>query len=280
MSLCYLAEAIDTRDGRNISNGDELAHQLEKTGLAIYRPLRAWTGGRHSAVEVETVNRTALHQAAVLVADLSCRSRSIGVPAEIEAATRIFGIPALVIHYDHSVALDANPLVTVASYNWSLPQIAAYTARLAAKTHNRNLLRYTLCAPTAQPPQRAYDDDAGIDLTVQGDHVIPPAGFADIPTTVTGIQTPPDIFLMVTGRSSTFRKRRLHIPVSIIDPGWRGPLLVGAWNYSNQPVYLEAGERIGQIIAIHNRTAGLTLIQTDTLDPHPRGTAGFGSSGA
>jgi deoxyuridine 5'-triphosphate nucleotidohydrolase len=281
MSLCYLAEAIDTRNGHSTSSGDELTRQLEKTGLAVYRPLKAWTGGRTDPTAVETINRAALRESAVLVADWSCGSRSVGVPAEIEHATRTLGIPALVIYHGHSVALAANPLVTIAGYDQSLPQIAEHASRLAHGVHpdRRNLLRYTLCAPTAQPPTRAYDDDAGIDLIVRGDHTIQPGSFLDIPTTVTGIQTPPDTWLMVTGRSSTFRKKGLHVPVSIIDPGWRGPLLVGAWNYTNKPVHLEAGDRIGQVIAIHNRTAELTFIHTDTLDPHPRGTAGFGSTG-
>lgn len=274
--LCYLAETIDRRD-RPITH--RLTTQLANVGLAVYRPLTCWSGGPNNPRTVEQLNRTAIDNSNILVADLT-GGPSVGVPAEIEYATRTRGIPALVIHNQTSVTLDANPMVVQVPATRPDDQIAEHAHELAtAHSHlPRNPLWYTH-TDGAAPLAPAYPDDAGIDLHSQGDHLIGPGQFVDIPTTVTGVQTPHDTWLLVTGRSSTFRKKGLHVPVSVIDPGWRGPLLVGVWNYTTDPVKVTDGDRVGQIVAIHNRTAELTPTPVGQLDPHQRGTAGFGSTG-
>jgi len=132
-------------------------------------------------------------------------------------------------------------------------------------------------ADDTTPPSRAYYDDAGIDLTTARETIIEPGQYVDIHTQVEGTQLPAGYWGLITGRSSALRKWRLHIPMAIIDPGWRGPLFVGVWNLGGNPVTVKPGDRLGQLILIPNNPAPVEIVKT--VDHHPRGLKGFGSSG-
>ena len=130
-----------------------------------------------------------------------------------------------------------------------------------------------------EPPRPALADDAGADLTTAIDTEIPPHSFVDIPTTVLGVQVPEGTWALITGRSSAIRKRGLLVPNGIIDHGWRGPLMAGVYNLTDQPVTVLAGERVAQVILMSNQTELAEIVKVDKLDPHERGLSGFGSTG-
>jgi dUTP pyrophosphatase len=131
---------------------------------------------------------------------------------------------------------------------------------------------------TGKPPQRAYPDDAGLDLTVVGHWYVPPRGQMDLPLGV-AIKSPPGHWTMMTGRSSAIR-RGLHVPVSVIDPGYIGPLFAVVFNLTDEAIAVNDGERICQLIVLRNSTEQVTLQAVDELPPTPRGQNGFGSTGA
>lgn len=336
--LVYFAEPIDKAAGLNFQLAAEMHGTLSMWGCTVYRPSAAWRA-RHPDPRVEQINRSALYQADAIVAYLDENTPSIGVPAEIEAATAR-GIPAVVHYTGQSFALAGNPLVTVIDSPTSVIQIleqalkehpreerpptaihptaamheaahvmadggiltaAQYTQafrpddpppflgsrlirdayeKITANTRYdqplRNPIRLQI-ADGAQPPARAYHDDAGIDLTTARETTIEPGQYVDIHTQVTATQLPPGYWGMITGRSSALRKWRLHIPIAIIDPGWRGPLFVGVWNLGGNPVTVKPGDRLGQLILIPNNPA--PVLAVTQVDEHPRGLNGFGSSG-
>jgi dUTP pyrophosphatase len=130
-------------------------------------------------------------------------------------------------------------------------------------------------------PTRAYPDDAGYDLYVSETTEVPPGAFVDIPTGV-AMQLPDWSWGMLTGRSSTLRKRGLLVNTGIIDTGYRGELYAGVFNLTKETVVVEVGERIAQIIILTNATrltSVVPLLEGETLEPHSRGNNGFGSSG-
>jgi dUTP pyrophosphatase len=134
-------------------------------------------------------------------------------------------------------------------------------------------LLYTGTAPT-----RAYADDAGLDLYVHGDYTIDPGEYLDIDLNVR-IKTPPGYWVLLTGRSSSMRNRRLLVAQGVIDPGYIGPLYAGVTNMGDEFIHIKHGERIAQLIAFRNETENLRLVHVDTLPPTERGDRGFGSSG-
>jgi len=128
-------------------------------------------------------------------------------------------------------------------------------------------------------PTRAYADDAGFDLYVNGDHVIAPFTFADIDLNCR-VKTPNGTWALLISRSSTLRKRGLLVATGVIDPGYTGPLFAGVFNLTNQAVHVPHGDRLAQLILFDNTSARHHLTEVDELPGTGRGANGFGSSGS
>jgi dUTP pyrophosphatase len=126
-------------------------------------------------------------------------------------------------------------------------------------------------------PQHAYADDAGYDLYVSEDTVIPYRGFADVPLGIS-VELPKGVWGMITGRSSTVRRRRLLVVQGIIDNGYRGPLFAACQNLGRQEIRIERGERIAQFLLFPMVTP--PILHVEELSESDRGTNAFGSSGA
>ena len=131
---------------------------------------------------------------------------------------------------------------------------------------------------TAQGPTQAHDDDAGFDLYVDGDWVVQPNQFVDIPL---GIATklPAGTWGLLTGRSSTLRRLGLMVTQGVIDCGYTGPLFAGVWNMTQFPVDVKHGDRIAQFIIMQNVAEDTITQKVISLPNTQRGSKGFGSSG-
>lgn len=134
------------------------------------------------------------------------------------------------------------------------------------------------CGP-GRLPTRTYDDDAGLDLYVEGNWWIPAGEFVDIDNGVS-VELPDGYWGLIVGRSSTLRKRGLLVNMGIIDTGYRGPLYSGVWNLSGSTVRVADGQRIAQLIVMPNTTQHWIPTDAERLSASPRGERGFGSSGA
>ncbi len=128
----------------------------------------------------------------------------------------------------------------------------------------------------AMLPTKAYVGDAGFDLYASETMEIAPGAAIDVPCGI-AVAIPRGYFGRITGRSSTFRKRRVQVLEGVIDAGFRGELYALALNWNDHPVTVQRGERIAQML-IHEVPA-LAMVEMDTLPASQRGTAGFGSSG-
>jgi dUTP pyrophosphatase len=273
MALCYLAEPIDAAH-RNLSRTmDDMAAALKIWGANTYRAAKAFHCPELDP-RVDQINRQVLYRCDVIVAYLDTKTPSIGVPSEIEAATAR-GIPAVVHYTGTSFVLAGNPLVTVIDHPSSVVQAVEHALKNLSDRDDR--IRVVL-VDGGDLPIRKYVDDAGLDLTTAIDVEIKPGEFRDIRTQVKAVELPPGYWGMITGRSSTLRKHGLHVPMAVIDPGWRGPLFVGVWNLSPNPVMITAGNRLGQLICLPNHPH--PVVSVDTVTEAPRGLNGFGSSGA
>lgn len=65
--------------------------------------------------------------------------------------------------------------------------------------------------------------------------------------------------------------------VGVIDSDYRGEIMVALHNHSNEPVTVESGERIAQLVLAPYITA--EFHQVEELDDTERGAGGFGSTG-
>jgi dUTP pyrophosphatase len=130
--------------------------------------------------------------------------------------------------------------------------------------------------PDANHPYRAYPGDAGFDLSCLNAGVVGAGQLVDLPTGLS-VQLPDGVWGWITGRSSTTAKGFDVIP-GVIDEGYRGPLFVRVRNYTDRPIQVDEGERLGQMIPIY-QVQDLVFRQVDQLEPSDRGHNGFGSSG-
>lgn len=158
-----------------------------------------------------------------------------------------------------------------------------------AKTHARKrvLMKYAPDvygdeAKKLDPPRRAYQDDAGIDLPT----ILLPAdqkhGLTIYPGDRVRLHTgicvafPDGYWGRIVHRSSTESRHRLRVVEGVIDQ-YRDQLLVQVHNTNSFPIIVQHGQRLAQLIVID--LVGFECEFVDELPPSSRGQRGFGSSG-
>ena len=127
-------------------------------------------------------------------------------------------------------------------------------------------------------PQYETDGSVGFDLLCRESVTVAPQIVTLIPANVI-IETPPGYMLMVTLRSSTPRKRGLLIPhgLGVIDLDYCGEgdeIQIQIYNFTDQPVTIERGDKIAQGIFVRVDTA--EWLEVSEMQSETRG--GFGST--
>ncbi|WKW85609.1 deoxyuridine triphosphatase [Arthrobacter phage Lakshmi] len=297
----YLAYPIDFSGGHSVTAqiAETVAWAkkavLSESGVLAYDPGAAWTvGGRRKVTpELQKINQAAIQQSDAMLAYAPARVKSWGVPAEVErAALRGMNV-AIVTDGEPSWAMPVGPNIavfqtlsgwqnaTVEALSWLADQkLPAFTK--GNPDRERKTLKFAAVnEPSEVPvqlPTRAYSDDAGLDLFVTESLWVPAHGFVDIRTHLK-VELPHWSWGFLVGRSSTLRKKGLLVNPGIIDAGYRGELFSGVQNMTGKPVWVEAGERIAQLIVIGNGTKQIEPVMVPELGTHARGKNGFGSSG-
>ncbi len=128
-------------------------------------------------------------------------------------------------------------------------------------------------------PEYQTKGSVAFDLYSRIDMEIKPKEVALIPTNLI-IQTPPEYMLVAVPRSSTPKKLGLSIPhgIGIIDQdfcGSKDEIHLQAYNFTDNPVKITKGQRIGQAVFVRIGTAEWE--ETDEIESQTRG--GFGSTG-
>lgn len=126
----------------------------------------------------------------------------------------------------------------------------------------------------AELPLRAHQDDAGLDLVISADTKVGVGEIVDVPCNI-AVAIPGGYFGLIIGRSSTVRKRRLHVHPGVIDSGWRGELFACV-TALDAPVDLRVGERVAQLLVL---PTPVIAVQWGILPTGDRGESGFGSTG-
>jgi dUTP pyrophosphatase len=124
-------------------------------------------------------------------------------------------------------------------------------------------------------PRQAHEGDAGYDLCAAhhytlfpGDQVAISTGFAwDLPKGWVGI---------VKDRSSRASKRT-YTAAGVMDAGYRGEYRVLIRNEDCDPLEIQAGERIAQLVIVPHLSGEVELVEE--LGDSARSDRGFGSTG-
>ena len=127
-------------------------------------------------------------------------------------------------------------------------------------------------------PVRAYDGDAGLDLSSCERVELPPGMRALVPTGL-AVAIPDGHAGFVQPRSGLAAKHGISIvnTPGLIDSGYRGELLVTLLNTDRTETFVvEPGMRIAQLVVVPIAT--VDPVEVDELPDSERGERGFGSS--
>lgn len=286
--LVYFARPIDQAglSPQELSPVD-IEGPLAGLGHTVYRPAQAFLVGYSSPpahAEIDEINQIALAAAGALVAWLPRGVSTLGVPAEIEEALRTNKPTIIITDITDSVQLNSWSARGATVGTW---EAIAFELRLillarpdrampkpAAASQTPDLL-YSL-DNDATAPSRAYSGDAGLDLAISVQMVVPARGYQLISTGIRAA-VPEGYYGQMVGRSSTWSRLGLQVQHAVIDSGYRGELMIGVHNPSDQDVKLEAGTRLAQYILLPVFQG--KAMQVATLPEHERGENGYGSSG-
>ena len=132
--------------------------------------------------------------------------------------------------------------------------------------------------PTLPLPKYETAGSVGFDLLCRENAEIPPKEITLIPANII-VETPPGYMLMICARSSTPQKFGLTIAqgIGIIDNDYCGEedeLLIQAYNFTNNPVIVNKGDRIAQAVFVRVSTAEWNEVE----QMHTDSRGGFGST--
>lgn len=144
----------------------------------------------------------------------------------------------------------------------------------------RGSLLVEIMSSSARTPYRANPSDVGLDLYVSRAAAIAPGQLIDVHADV-ATALPPNTWGFIFGRSSTAHRRNLLVIPSVIDPGYRGELFAMVYNFGQDTVKVEVGERLSQLVLMDVGPAqGTRVVVVDTVPGQTdRGVANLGSSG-
>jgi dUTP pyrophosphatase len=129
-------------------------------------------------------------------------------------------------------------------------------------------------------PERAYEGDAGLDLSACERHELAPGERAVVGTGL-AVAIPEGCAGFVQPRSGLAARHGITIvnAPGLVDSGYRGELRVVLLNTdAAEPFVVEPGMRIAQLVVVPFEAP--ELVEVDELPDTERGVRGFGSSKA
>jgi dUTP diphosphatase len=127
-------------------------------------------------------------------------------------------------------------------------------------------------------PERAYEGDAGLDLSACEHAELAPGERALVPTGL-AVAIPDGYAGFVQPRSGLAARHGITIvnTPGLIDSGYRGELKIALLNTDARETFVvEPGMRIAQLVVLP--IPELELVEVDELPASERGVRGFGSS--
>ena len=127
-------------------------------------------------------------------------------------------------------------------------------------------------------PKRGSTGAAGWDIYSPYETYILPGTYKTVPTGI-AMEIPEGYFGAIYPRSGLASKKGLRLSncVGVIDEDYRGEVGVPLYNDSPETQYIQAGERIAQLIIQPYMT--IEFSEVEELSDTTRGEGGFGSTG-
>jgi len=275
--IVYLAGAIDDPRLRDAESWRKKSMEtLKKVGIQTFSPAHAFKVGREATSldknAIIKINELALEKCDVILAEMEFPVNHIGTIMEIQRACTLN--KPIVVWSSNSFSSVFLSRKNIKQFQ-SLDTCLTYIKQIPQKINDQSYINIK-CKNGSKAPIKHYPNDAGYDLFVSEDTDIPPREFKNIPTNIY-MEIPEGYWALILGRSSTLVKRKLWIPPSVIDNGWRGGMYCGVFNLTNTLIKVKQGERLSQMILFPLINFPINLVTK--LSESNRGAKGFGSTG-
>jgi len=134
--------------------------------------------------------------------------------------------------------------------------------------------------PDLPLPARATEHAAGYDVRSAEESVTLGPGEIRLISTGLVMELPEHLECQVRPRSGLALRHGITLPNSpgTVDPDYRGELRVILQNLGTEPVTIERGERIAQLVFA--RFEAPEIVEAERLSATARGVRGFGSTGS
>ncbi|KAH7827518.1 dUTP diphosphatase [Monocercomonoides exilis] len=145
----------------------------------------------------------------------------------------------------------------------------------------RPIVQFKKLSPDAILPVRGSLQAAGLDLFSNEENVIPARGRCAIQTGLTMI-LPDGCYGRVASRSGLSLKEGIEVGAGVIDPDYRGPIIVILYNHTDHDYQVKKGAKIAQLICTPFISADVVEFTTSPISGSAtteRGEKGFGSTG-
>jgi dUTP pyrophosphatase len=122
-----------------------------------------------------------------------------------------------------------------------------------------------------------HSGDAGLDLFVVEDQIIPARSTQPIPLQIACENLDNKAYYLFPRSSISKTPLRLANSIGLIDGGYRGELIGMVDNIYDKDYHIKRGERYFQLVAVDSSPIEFELV--DSLSESSRGEGGFGSTG-
>jgi dUTP pyrophosphatase len=121
-------------------------------------------------------------------------------------------------------------------------------------------LRFSRLDPNAKLPQRKHPTDAGVDIYASQAITIPPFSAARVPTGLT-FDIPDRYMLLAKPKSGS----DFLLGAGVIDPGYQGEILIKVVNYTPNPLTIDKGAPLAQLVQVAIFTDSLEEVSLEEI---------------
>lgn len=130
--------------------------------------------------------------------------------------------------------------------------------------------------PDAIVPKIAHLGDAGCDLFAVEEVTLKPGERGQVPTGL-ALAIPDGYVGLIWDKSGLSHKGGIKTLGGVVDSGYRGEILVGVINLSEESYTFEKGHKVAQMLI--QKVESPTFEEVEELSDTSRGEGGFGSTG-
>ncbi|MFP4539448.1 MAG: dUTP diphosphatase [Candidatus Paceibacterota bacterium] len=124
-------------------------------------------------------------------------------------------------------------------------------------------------------PEYGHKGDAGFDLKASRDISLPPKEKIAVPTGL-ALEIPEGYVGLIWDKSGLAVKHGMKVMGGVIDSTYRGEILVGVINLSDEIYSFAKGDKVAQMIIQEYKEV---IFKEEELSETERGEGGFGSTG-